>query len=492
MNRFPLLKIRLLRAALAVAIVMVVGYASHDYWLPRLTSGNASSDPRPLAVRARQASFDHAHTHDHHGHAHGDGHDHAHDDEDHPGHDEASALRLSEQARQNIKLQVEQIRLQPFVRTVTLPGMVVQRPGRSQIAIPSPMTGIVTRIYHVQGEAVVPGQPLFDVRLTHEELVTTQSEFLAAAEEIDVVRREVERLQKVSAQGVIAGKTLLERQYELQKLEAVLHAKRQGLLLHGLTDAQIDQILTTRNLLRDITITAPASLTESEPIAGNAAAGNGAAQKFFNIQQLDLQQGQHITKGDTLCVLADHDLLFIEGHAFESDAERLSHALQSGWNVTAQVASSSDAPRTVEDLPILYVNDQIDPESRILHFYVTLPNEVLRDTATAGKRFVTWRFKPGQRVKIFLPVETWEDRIVLPVEAVINEGAETFVFERYGTHFDRVPVRIEYRDQRWAVITPSAQLQPGDVVATHGAYQMHLAIKNKAGGAIDPHAGHNH
>jgi hypothetical protein len=29
-------------------------------------------------------------------------------------------------------------------------------------------------------------------------------------------------------------------------------------------------------------------------------------------------------------------------------------------------------------------------------------------------------------------------------------------------------------------------------VAGRGAYQMNLALKNQAGGGIDPHAGHNH
>jgi hypothetical protein len=35
-------------------------------------------------------------------------------------------------------------------------------------------------------------------------------------------------------------------------------------------------------------------------------------------------------------------------------------------------------------------------------------------------------------------------------------------------------------------------LFPDDVVAGEGAYQIHLALKNKAGGGIDPHAGHQH
>ena len=33
---------------------------------------------------------------------------------------------------------------------------------------------------------------------------------------------------------------------------------------------------------------------------------------------------------------------------------------------------------------------------------------------------------------------------------------------------------------------------PGEVIAAKGAYQIHLALKNKSGGAVDAHAGHNH
>ena len=81
---------------------------------------------------------------------------------------------------------------------------------------------------------------------------------------------------------------------------------------------------------------------------------------------------------------------------------------------------------------------------------------------------------------------------MLPVDAVVNEGAESFVFQQNGDRFDRKPVHVEYRDQRWVVIENDGTLFPGDVVATAGAYLMHLALKNKAGGGVDPHAGHNH
>jgi len=42
------------------------------------------------------------------------------------------------------------------------------------------------------------------------------------------------------------------------------------------------------------------------------------------------------------------------------------------------------------------------------------------------------------------------------------------------------------------VIERDGTLSPGDRVAAGGAYAIHLALKGKAGGGPDPHAGHQH
>ena len=81
---------------------------------------------------------------------------------------------------------------------------------------------------------------------------------------------------------------------------------------------------------------------------------------------------------------------------------------------------------------------------------------------------------------------------MLPIEAVVQEGPEAYVYLECQGHFDRKPVHVEYRDQRHAVIESDGTLFPGDKVAANGAYQIHLALKNQAGGGADPHAGHNH
>ena len=51
---------------------------------------------------------------------------------------------------------------------------------------------------------------------------------------------------------------------------------------------------------------------------------------------------------------------------------------------------------------------------------------------------------------------------------------------------------VEYRDLQSVVIAQDGSLFPGEVVALTGAAQMQMALKNKSGGPIDPHAGHNH
>lgn len=450
-------------AAGAVILLIAAGVLSRS-WLSRRSEVPAKNEAH--GKRANVEAGEHG------------AHDHGH-----TGHNEATSLELSKQAQQSIGLTVAAVKLQTFERTITVPGLITERPGKSVIAVTAPLTGVITNIFVIQGEAVQPGRPLFDLRLSHEELVQAQSDFLRTAEELDVIAREVSRLEKVAAEGAIAGKTLLERKYEQQKQQAVLRAQRQALLLHGLSETQVDLIYSKRTLLQGLTVEAPSS---------KASAGEKTASKPLILQELNVTQGQHVTAGDKLCTLANHAELLIQGTAFAQDASEIQQAVANNWTVSMTVEGKAVKPERVSGLGILYLANQIDPESRAFHFYVKLPNELLRDNTTEGRRFIYWRFKPGQRIQLHVPVERWADRIVLPVDAIAQDGAETFVFQANGDHFDRRAVRLEYRDQFSAVLANDGSIYPGDILAQSGAHQLQLALKNKSGGAIDPHAGHNH
>ena len=139
------------------------------------------------------------------------------------------------------------------------------------------------------------------------------------------------------------------------------------------------------------------------------------------------------------------------------------------------------------------MSDKIDPAKRTLDFYVTLPNKSQRDsTLENGRRFIAWKYRPGQRVQLEIPLETLPDRVVLPIDAIAQDGTETYVFTPNGNQWVRRSVHVEYRDQRHAVIANDGALFPGDRVALTAAQQLQVAVKNKSGGAPDPPAGHSH
>jgi multidrug efflux pump subunit AcrA (membrane-fusion protein) len=448
---------------LAVAIVLAAAL-TYKLWLPQARS---YFEHAPSPVADSHAGHDHS------------AHNHAH-----PGHVETSAIEFSVTGLKNIDFQPVTVALSTFERSITLPAMVVERPGHSQIYIAAPLTGVVTRIYPVENAAVAPGTPMFDIRLTHEELVSAQRSFLQTIESLDVVQSEIARLQTVG-EGVIVGKRIIEQQYEQQKLEASLRAEQQALLLHGITQEQLDAIKQSRHLLQSLTVYAP--------VHDHDDAVACSQDHLFHVQKLPVKLGEQVNAGQLLCVVADHCELYIEGRAFEDDVMRLREVAREGRSITASVVVGRRQTDKIEGLKLMYLSDHVDPDTRAFRFYVSLPNQVSLDqVAENGRRFIAWRFNPGQRMELRVPVELWPDRIVLPVSAIVEEGAEAFVYERNGDHFDRVAVHVEYRDQVSAVIANDGAIKRGDVVAAKGAYQMHLALKNKAGGGVDPHAGHGH
>lgn len=444
-----------------VGALAAVAWATSNRWLPAKTAGGGES---------HGAGDDHAH-------GPNDGHEHS----DAAG--EVRSIKLSASALKNIGFEPVKIKLGSYERKMTLPAIVVEQPGRNQIHVTSPLTGVVTEVLIVPGEAIQPSATMFKIRLTHEDVVTAQRDYLLNIENVDVVNREVARLQALG-EGVIAGKRVLEQQYEKQKLDAAIRASEQALLLHGLSEEQIAEIRQTRKLLKSLTIRAPDHEHEG---------GRCGPDHLFHVQTISVSPGEQVVAGRELCVLADHCELMVEGRAFEDDAGALRQAVKEGWDVSATLVGGKGAKDRIDGLKLLYLADKIDPDTRAFRFYLKLPNEIVLDqTSATGHRYLEWRYKPGQRLELSVPVEKFTDRIVLPVDSVVEEGAEMYVYRQNGKQFEQVPVHVEYRDRSAVVIANDGTLFPGDVVAAAGAYQIHLALKNQSGGGIDPHAGHNH
>ena len=393
-------------------------------------------------------------------------------------------LTLSPTAWQNIGLETGTIKPTDFTKVVSVPAIVTERHGRSRNEITAPMTGVVTQIYPLERQAIEPGMALFDMRLTHEDVVSAQATFLTNLQNLDVVKKELTRLKNIG-EGVIPGKRIIEQEYERDKVMAALSATRQSLLLHGMSEQQIAEMESTRKVLREITVAAP-------PYAKNHK--HEGIEHQYQMQSVNVNRGESVTAGQLLGVLADHCLLYVEGKAFEGDSDRLVQAAENGS--TIQVVPTSDDYESDEvlNLKVQSVANEIDQQSRALKFYLLLPNKLTSkgEAGTSSNRFISWKFRPGQRMEAKIPTtQVMKNKIVLPPDAVVIEGPNAFVFEQNGDNFDRIDVHVLYRDKDTVVLGNDGQLV-GSIIALNGAYQMHLALKNQSGNAIDPHAGHNH
>lgn len=444
------------------------------------------------------------------------GHDHsAHAGHDHAGHSDAESVELSKQARINMRLRTEPISVGIYTQYIEVPGVVTEWPGRTHIAVTSPLTGVLNSILISRGELVESGTPLFTLRLTHQDLVNTQETFLTKLGELDVEQREIERLSSIASSGAIAGKTLLTRKYERDKLMASVRAARQSMLLHGLTEEQINEIERSRVLIREVTVYAP-SLHEDRSLhheslgQANARLAESRSDRFasmaqppvmaphpahidaeFLVTELHARLGQSVAAGGELAQLSDFSQLLIEGQAFQRDGKVLRQAADTDADVQAVFEAFGDA-EVIDGLNVVYIGTEVNRKSRALPFYVALVNQVERSEQSGEKRYVSWQYKPGQRLTVRVPVSRIENAIVVPKDAVAEEGPEQYLFVENGEHFDRIPVAVLARDSLNVAIANDGQVWPGQSIAVSGAHQLQMALKNKSGGAIDPHAGHNH
>ncbi len=478
--------------------------------------------PWPLRGMVGNSEFA-ADPHDHDAHNHGAaGHDDHADAESEVG----DFLDLSELAKKNLGLSEEYLKpieLKSFQQTISVPAIVVDRPGRTRLPISATMNGIVTHIHAVSGEAVEPGDLILEMRLTHEDLVTGQKDYLQSLGDRDIELKEIARIEGAANAGAISAKTLLDRQYSRDKLDSLIRSQKESLRLHGLSESQIERIAIDRRLLAEMKVFAPGPDEHSEeevhashgthriedhpstdlafkqPYILNAAVKQPSIQppiiekkNRLVLQDIQVQKGQSVSVGDVLCVLADYEELLIEGQAFENEAGQILKAKVAGWPLSAMVTTGGELER-IENLSLSWLNNEIDPATRTFKFYVTLANTLIDDNRNAsGQRHVAWKYRVGQRMQLGVPVAEWIDQIVLPVDAVVREGVESYVFQQNGDRFERKAVHEKHRDQSRVVLENDGSVFPGDVVALRGAHQMQMALRSKSGAAVDPHAGHNH
>lgn len=437
------------------------------------------------------------------------------------GHGGSSIVEVLEATMENMNLQIGKFEVRDYYRRIRIPAQVVERIPQSRRSISTPIGGRVSKVFIASGQAIRPGAQLFELRITDEKVSESQVRLLSLLTESGVLNKQLDRLNPLVERGVVARKRILELEFQVAKIEEQKSALIQELAIRGMTPQQIEHLVENKQLVQKIIVYAPDIDSGGQPVtvAMDADASTRSQvspvslqipatptdtvdDQYFTVESIFALEGTNLEMGQNLCELTHHRQLLLKGFAFESDVEMISQANERGWRFSAQFGESNSG-FCREGLKLYLIENHVDDQSQTFPIFVEINNEILsKNTDSLDRTYVNWRFKPGQRAHLEVPVEKWENQVVVPLPALVREGIEAFVFLKIShTHeslegtvheFQKVPVQVLHTDQRHAVLKKDVRLDTYEEYALDQAYQLNLALKQAAGSGADPHAGHSH
>lgn len=435
-----------------LSVATVAAYQTHDRWLPHVFPKAPVSD----TGTAPPVESDH-------------------------GHDAHDRVKLSIQAQKNLALVVDTPTPQEYWRTILIPGTVVDRPGESDRGVTSRVAGIISVVHAKPGDTVRGGDPLFEMQLASEYLQSTQTDLVKSARELEISTARRDRIAEQVQKGTQSGMVLIDEENQVKRFTTQVQAYRRQLVLFGLSAEQVNQA-ERGEIITHVTVTTP-----------------GTTEAIYELQELKVNLGDQVQAGQSLAVLANHQKLYVEGRAFKSEAHALARAIERRVPIRAEFADESPGIwKPQEPLMIRHLSNQVDPVSRTFGFYLSLDNQPRFIQSEKTTHFV-WRYRPGQRVRLYVPIEPLTTRskdgsqtllpFVFPAGAVVREGPEAYVFVQSGDMFIRKTVHVLYEDRSDVVIANDGSITEADYVVHNQAAAINRALKSSES---DGGHGHDH
>ena len=437
-----------------------------------------------------------------------DDHDHDEDESDTASPGQSMEILLSPTAEKNIGIgesDMIEVEATDFYKSLVFPAVVKELPGWSTVMVPSPASGVVTKIYHESGVSIQPGEALFDILLNQQEVIRGQTELLSLLKKREINISERERIDAIDPD--IVPKQLRTLIYEQMEIDLGIDTQKKTLVLQGLDEKDIEEsIVKNRTIIRSITVYAPPIAKDNSILAGSI---DSEVDHRFTIEELYITTGKNIEIGESLCRLSDYCELAIQGKAFAVNERQLNRALEQKSRVSATFEGHNGSREIIGELYLRSIDNRISETSGALFCYVDLKNrhrnyEIAEGRSEDGgpRQYTQWHFKPGQRCELNVEYETLENCIVLPVDAVTKDLNEMVVFEWVGNEDDsriwrKKPVHVLYRTKDVVAVANDGSLLPGAVVASKGASFLLAALeasnqKSAGGGGGIVHGDHVH
>ena len=338
-------------------------------------------------------------------------------------------LRLSPEAKKNIRLRVEPVEPQVVEDVVEVEGTVDVPPDRRAFAS-SQLAGSLQKIRVERGQAVRAGEVLAEVASL--ELQSLQLELLRAHLQIALLDETLQRLRRVDQ--VLSQKQLWETESLYNEIRNRRDSAQRKLEAIGLSAEQVKAILTEKKLVETLPVRAPI---------------DGIVVHF------DKALGQVVKAEEPLFEVHDLSHAWLQAYVSERDLP----SVRLGQTARVRLVSN---PNFLAEATVVRSGRVFGSDNRTLSVWLELnknPDPFLQHNMLARLTLTLERPKPG---------------LAVPLGAVVREGTRAFVFvQKADGTLERRPVETGRADDRYVEITGG--LQRGELAAVQGTADLQTA-----------------
>ena len=305
--------------------------------------------------------------------------------------------------------------------TSSFPGQIVLPPQQER-SVTAATNSVIDQVLVGEGQTVRANTPL--LVLNSPELGQLQLVALEAANRAKLAKDALTRDNELFADGFIAQRRLRETQAAAQETAAGLQQARSALMLAGLSQSAIDQIVSTGKVSNQITLTAPT---------------NGV------VVDVAIKPGMRVAEATLLLRLVRMDTLWVD--------IQIPSQLTTSWKTGSSIHLTNGLEAKVLSVSPLTNGIQ---------------TRLLRGVISKG----TDGTHPGEFVQAELPVvaaNAWD----IPLASLARDDDKTYVFIRRKDAFVATPVEV--LSSAWQRAQVRGEFAAGDRMASTSVIALKAA-----------------
>lgn len=356
------------------------------------------------------------------------------------------AVSLSEPDRQLIGLKVEPVSAQECRSTLKAMGKILAPQTKTAI-VGYAFSGRVSEVHVKIGDWVEKGQRL--VTLESQEVGTSKCDFFKAVADLELATLNFDREKRLLDSGIGVEKNFAAAEAELKIAQENRDAAHKRLHVLGFDEAELEEISKAHQIHPAITLFAP--------LAGK-------------IVKNDAVLGALVDQTTQLMTIIDPTTLWVDAQIYENDLAKVKIGQKAEVRVPAY-------PDEVFPGSVIFISDVVDEQSRTIAVRAEVDN-------------AQQRLKPGMFADIGLLLMEDQEALVVPRDAVLEEGRQQVVFVKAGESFVSRTVQTASIDGDCLQVLDG--LKAGEEVVTVGNHLLRSRLKQGVLEQAGHHHGHGH